>query len=182
MRICPVLKPNPCGFLLPKVRAFPQQQMWTCHGHCGKQSKPEAVLTVAWKVWQCFGLQPFQLGMIKSCWLQFLSELGWFSLQCGFTGVGEAVRLGAAVWGWTSCPSCPLAWQLHQWEHFFKWTFEVCLFRLCLIYVPQLSSWNSNWESGLVQQKGCLGQQWPSECGVCVWSWCVFWLNRLFSL
>lgn len=67
--------------------------MWMCHGRIGKQNKPEAVLTVAWKVWQCFGLQPFQLGMIKSYWVQFLTDLGWFSLQCGSLVL---VRL----WGW----------------------------------------------------------------------------------
>lgn len=117
--------------LTAQTLSIPTAKMWMCHGHCGKQNKPEAVLAAAWKLWQCFGLQEFQLGMVRSCWLQSLAELGWFSVHCGFSGVGE-VWGWEQLLGWTCCLPCPSAWQFHHREHLVKWPLEVCLSSPCL--------------------------------------------------
>lgn len=76
-----------------------------CHGHCGKQNKPEAVLAAAWKVWQCFGLQEFQLGMLRSC-----CQLNWAGFQCT-VGSLVLVRCGAGNSCWAE-PAPPLSFSL----------------------------------------------------------------------
>lgn len=109
--------------------------------------------------------------------------LNWadFSPQCGFTGVAEAV-LGTATWGWTSCLLRPLAWQLHQREQFGKWTFEVCLFSLCLRRCMSITSLESNLGTCSCTIERVLGAAVTFKvwglCMILVW----FWLSRLFSL